>query len=313
MFVLIIQSCYDNFTMENIKISKACGLCTGCKNAIDTAIKFSTTENVTLFKEIVHNKNANGKLINLGIKTIDELSSATKDMFLILRAHGEPPETYNYLKSNDIKFSDCTCKTVYKIHELVNQYSSNGYKVIIIGKYGKNNGKMHPEVFGTVGWCKTAPVLIEDEDDIAKISGQHNDKFYLVCQTTFNESHADVLIEKINKICQQNQCELLINKSICYAQKSINMSSVELAKTSDIIIVVGGKNSSNSIELFNNVKQYTKSIFIEDIYAWKEELGRQNIKFDKNTNFGITAGASTLKEELLELQTLIETELKKKD
>ena len=78
------------------------------------------------------------------------------------------------------------------------------------------------------------------------------------------------------------------------------------------MIVVGGKNSSNSLELFNNLKNHTLTIFIENIKDWKNELISQNIPFSNETKFGLTAGASTLTEELLKLKELIEIELSKK-
>lgn len=297
--------------MENVKIADICGLCAGCKNAIETATKLSQTENVTLFKEIVHNKNVNQKLCNLGISIIDNLEQLQAGSHLVLRAHGEPPTTYEFLKTNNINYSDCTCHNVTKIHEQVLHFSEQGYKIVIIGKYGKQNNKFHPEVFGTIGWCQTEPILIEDEEDVLKLDEFQKDKFYLVCQTTFNEKKADELINRITGICSKTNSKLIVNKSICFAQKSINISSVNLAKNRDIMIIVGGKNSSNSLELFNNISSHAPSIFIEDINTWKDELTKQNISYNKNTKFGITAGASTLKEELSELKQLIESELKR--
>lgn len=292
--------------MEKIIISDVCGLCLGCKTAIDTAKEQSKTKKVVLFKEIVHNKNANKSLEDLGIATINSLDEANKNEHIILRAHGEPPETYKFLKENQIEFSDCTCKNVTKIHEMVKEFSENNYTIIIIGKYGKTLGKMHPEIFGTIGWCKNEPILVEDEEDISKITTSNQNKFYLVCQTTFNEKKADELIAKITEICGENKFKLVVNKSICYAQKAINNSSVNLAKNCDIMIVVGGKNSSNSLELFNNVSPFTKAIFIEDINTWHDEIVRCGYNFNKDTVIGLTAGASTLKEEFVELKKLIE-------
>ena len=298
--------------MATINISDVCGLCSGCKNAISSAKKLAQNKKTVLFKEIVHNKNVNQLLDNLGINTIEDLSLVKNNEVVVLRAHGEPPETYNYLKHNGITFVDCTCPNVTRIHEQVHEFSANGYKIIILGKYGKTNGKIHPEVFGTIGWCTSEPVLIEDEDDVLKIKTYPHEKFYLICQTTFNINKADKIIEKISKFCNTNNSELIINKSICNAQRAINLASIKLAKQSDVMIVVGGKNSSNSIELFNNIKTYTPSIFIENINDWKEALKQQNITFSSDTRFGLTAGASTLKEELLSLKTLIENELNKK-
>ena len=303
-------SSYQGEYMANITISNVCGLCAGCNRSIDMAKKASKQNKTVLYKEIVHNKNVNDMLSKLNIKIINDLSDAKPDELVILRAHGEPPETYNYLNEKKLNFLDCTCPNVTRIHDLVKEYSDRDYTIILIGKYGKHSGKIHPEVFGTIGWCATNPILIEDESDLEKLNLLKNSKLYLICQTTFNESKADHLINLIKTTCNINNNELIINKSICGAQKAINTASVTLAKTSDIMIIVGGKNSSNSIELFNNVKQYTKAIFIENINSWKDELISQNINFSRESKIGLTAGASTLKEELILLKNLIEQELK---
>ena len=133
-----------------------------------------------------------------------------------------------------------------------------------------------------------------------------NDKFYLVCQTTFNMDKADLLVAEIEKVVANNSSAVVVNKSLCNAQKTINMSSVELAKNRDFMIVVGGANSSNSRELYNNVSGYCPSVFIEDIHTYKDALVANNIEISADSKVGITAGASTRKEELVELKTLIE-------
>lgn len=297
----------ENF---NIVVSKVCGLCAGCKNAIDTAkSSLQNHQNVTLFKEIVHNKNVNRYLENLGIKIKDDIGEITADEFVILRAHGEPPETYKILKSKNIDFADCTCKNVKHIQDLAKEHSALGETIILLGKYGKHSGKMHPEVVGILGNISSRPILIEDEEDLEKLTASFDKKFFLVCQTTFNGRLADKIIEKAKHIIKVNGAELEVQKTICLAQQNINLFSEELAKNSDIMIVVGGKNSSNSLELYKNMQSITSSIFIENINDWKKELISNGLTFDKSTKFGLTAGASTRKEELFELKKLIEEDL----
>lgn len=294
--------------MENIKISQVCGLCAGCTRAIDTAVKeVESGKKVTIFKEIVHNKNVNSYLESIGAKCEESIENLTSDSVVIIRAHGEPPETFEYLKNKGIDFRDCTCLNVSKIHELVKEYSEKGYAVIILGKHKK---ALHPEVFGTIGWAKTDVVLIESSEDVEKLKELKNDKFYLVCQTTFNMKKADELISEIQDVINANNSELIVNKSLCLAQKTINEFSSKLATESDVMIVVGGSNSSNSIELFKNVSSICPSIFIEDIYSYKDALKDAGLEITRQTRVGITAGASTRKEELVELKKLIENDLK---
>ena len=184
--------------MENIKISQVCGLCAGCIRAIDTAVKeVESGKKVTIFKEIVHNKNVNSYLESIGAKCEESIKNLTSDSVVIIRAHGEPPETFEYLKNKGIDFRDCTCLNVSKIHELVKEYSEKGYAVIILGKHKK---ALHPEVFGTIGWAKTDVVLIESSEDVEKLKELKNDKFYLVCQTTFNMKKADELMDIIRLV-----------------------------------------------------------------------------------------------------------------
>lgn len=294
--------------MENIKISQVCGLCAGCTRAIDTAVKeVESGKKVTIFKEIVHNKNVNSYLESIGAKCEESIENLTSDSVVIIRAHGEPPETFEYLKNKGIDFRDCTCLNVSKIHELVKEYSEKGYVIIILGKHKK---ALHPEVFGTIGWAKTDVVLIESSEDVEKLKELKNDKFYLVCQTTFNMKKADELISEIQDVLKANNSELIVNKSLCLAQKTINEFSAKLATESDVMIVVGGSNSSNSIELFKNVNSICPSIFIEDIYSYKDALKDADLEITSQTRVGITAGASTRKEELVELKKLIEKDLK---
>jgi len=295
--------------MENVKISQVCGLCAGCTRAIDTAIKeIDNGKKVTIFKEIVHNKNVNAYLESIGAKCEESIENLKNDSVVIIRAHGEPPETFEYLKNKGFEIRDCTCVNVSKIHEQVKEYSEKGYKIIILGKHKK---ALHPEVFGTIGWSKTEVVLVESNEDVEKLNKFKNDKFYLVCQTTFNMKKADELISEIQDVLKANNSELVVNKSLCLAQKTINEFSANLARDCDVMIVVGGANSSNSIELFKNVNSICPSIFIEDIYSYKDALKEINFEITSKTKVGITAGASTRKEELVELKKLIESDLTK--
>ncbi len=291
-----------------IRIADVCGLCAGCKRAIiTTQEERKKGHKITIFKEIVHNKNVNNLLQNLGANTEEDINKLTNDGVVIIRAHGEPPETYNYLKDRNINFVDCTCFNVEKIHKGVENFYSLGYTIIILGKH-KN--KFHPEVLGTLGWAKNEAILVQDEEDLIKLNDV-NKKMYLVCQTTFNINKADVLIEKISDFAKEKNLDLIVNKSICNANILINNSSKELAKNCDVMIVVGGKNSSNTKELFNNIKTICPTIMVEDIKDYKHELMLNNILINLNSKIGITAGASTMREELFKLKGLIEKDYEK--
>ena len=291
-----------------IKFAEVCGLCGGCQRAFDTVIQsLQQNNNVTIFKEIVHNKNFNNILRAYGAVTKENLQDLTKKELVILRGHGEPPATYEYLKAKGIDYIDCTCPNVENIHKAVEKYSAQGYEIIFLGKH---KDKIHPEVEGTIGWSKTKVYMIQDQEDVDKLKNIKDKKLYLVCQTTFNMFTAEKLIDTIDTIAKKNNCELVVNKSLCSAQREINKSSQVLAKQVDVMMVIGGKNSSNSKELFNNVSTICPSIFIEDIYEYKQALKDANITLSRDSVIGITAGASTMKNELLALKKLIEKDYK---
>ena len=282
-----------------IKIAKICGLCAGSLMALKTVNeKIAEGKKVVLFKELLHNNIVMSNLLK-SAKLCESLENIKNDDYVIIRAHGEPKQTYDYLNKHNILYSDCICPNVKRIQCLVHTKSNAGYKVIIIGKYGQDKRPMHPEVYGLNGWCNNA-ILIEDESDLKKLKNINEENVLVVCQTTFNLKKATNLFKIIKELLKYKNLEIV--NTICNAQKSINSSSEELARNCDLMIVVGSKNSSNSVELYKNVSNYTNAIFVQDIPHLINELKAINItKFNNNYKIGITAGASTPKEYLEEM------------
>ncbi len=280
----------------NVLVSKTCGLCYGSNNAITkTRESLNTHKNVVLYKEILHNQNVINELEKSNARTVNELSDIKENDYVIIRAHGEPYSTYEYFKNNNISYLDCTCPNVTNIHNLVNKYNNLDYKIIIIGK------KNHPEVTGTKGWCNE-PIIIENEEDIENINTKF-DKYFLVIQTTFNKDKALELLDKIKNHLKDKVLEY--KNTICNAQKLINDDSIKLANEVDLMVVIGGKHSSNSIELYNNISKVKKAIFIENINELDTYIN--NDYFNGIKKIGITAGASTLKEDIIEVKRKLES------
>lgn len=299
---------------SNIFISEICGLCAGCKYAIKTAEDCKKKfENVTIFKDIVHNFNVNKRLKDLGIEFVYEKENLNPNSHVILRAHGEPPETYEFLQQKHIAFTDCTCANARKIHEAVKAFSDQGYQIVIIGKHGNSKATMHPEIVGTLGWCNGNGLVIENFDDLDKLKNIKSKKVYLVCQTTFNANKAKALVTEIEKIAKKQGFELTVNLSICSAQLEINRASCELAKQMDLMIVVGSEQSSNSVELAKNLSSYTKTVMLENVDDIETLLKNENIKISRQTKIGLTAGASVDKSELAILKSNLEKLLEKEE
>ena len=286
-----------------VEIAKECCLCFGAKRAVALAEEtLLQGKKVVLFKQILHNKTTTGKLLSLGAVQKENLADMQQGETVIIRAHGEGKATFDYFKKNGIEYVDGTCPNVKAINLLVQRKNNEGYKIIILGKYGKGGKDMHPEVAGTAGWCNK-PIFVEDEDDIKNISLEFP-KYFLTVQTTFSCKKADEMIAKIKSYLEKNGKEFAFRNTTCNAQRRINESSAQLAKKVDAMIVVGGKNSSNTKELFNNLKMLKTCFLVENLNDVKELVKAGN--FVNIQSIGLTGGASTVVEELEDIKAFLE-------
>ena len=274
---------------------KIYGTCAGANKAIETAYilkKENTNKNIYIYKEILHNPYIIKELEKDNIKCIDDLKTLTKDDILIIRAHGEPKETYDYLEKNNIEYYDATCTNVLKVHNIAIEKQKDGYKVIIVGK------KTHPEVIGTNGWINNEGIIIETKDDYKDLN--KNDKYFIVCQTTVSHKKLQELLNYMN----ENNISYEVENTICNAQKLIQTSSIALAEQMDIMFVIGGKESSNTKELYNLCNEVTKTYYFSDIKDFFNFIKKE--KYTLNTKIGFTGGASTPKEQIKEYANLLE-------
>ena len=273
---------------------KIYGVCQGANKAIKMAYKLKEEfkdKNIYIFKEVLHNQYVIDDLNKNGIKIVDDLDKVNKDNILIIRAHGEAKEVFEHLKKRNINYYDATCINVERVHKIVeNKYKD--YKIIIVGK------KNHPEVIGTNGWCENNAIIIENEEDYNKLN--HNDNYYIVCQTTISYD----TVNKLLKYMDKNKFTYTFENTICNNQKLIQTSSIKLAKDMDVMFVIGGKNSSNTKELFNECKKVCKSYFFSTIEEFYDFIKTQ--KYTSKTKIGFTGGASTSKNQIYEFAYLLE-------
>ncbi len=278
-----------------IYLPKIYGVCAGSKKAIDMCIllrKEYKNKKIYIYKELLHNEYVIKYLEKNSIECTNDLSKINKDDILIIRAHGESKKTFEYLKTKGIKWFDATCKNVIKVHETVESKYKEGYKIIIFGS------ENHPEVIGTNGWCNDEAIIIENKNDIKLLN--KSIKYYLVSQTTASYNKFIELI----KIMKNNNINFEYENTICMAQKIIQDSSIQTAKKVDVMFAIGGKNSSNSKELYECVSKVTPSYYFSNIKDFYEHI--KSKKYNLNMNFGFTGGASTLKCEIDEYIHLLE-------
>lgn len=262
-----------------IIISKHAGFCFGVERAINTALETIKNEEIVYsYGPLVHNQQVVDYLKDKGIITVDSIEDL-KDKevgAVIIRSHGLPKHTIEEIEKLGFKIVDCTCPFVKSVHKKVSEYSDKGYNISIIGD------KDHPEVIGINGWCNNAAYIVNTVEDANNL--EFMDKVCIVSQTTNN---IDKFTE-ISKIVENKANEAIIFNTICNATRLRQESAVELAKEVDAMIVLGGKNSSNTKKLADVSRVYNKNVYLIESIS---EISLQELnKFNK---IGITAGAST--------------------
>lgn len=273
-----------------ILVGKTAGFCYGVKRAVDGAKKEINEGKNKLYclGEIVHNKQVIEELEKQGIIFVDNICKVKNKA--IIRAHGVEKDVYDTAKKNNIEIKDYTCPNVLKIHEIVNEYSRNGYYIFLCGS------KKHPENIGTISYCNNKYSVIENENDvesgIKKFNETDSKKLLIISQTTYSlEKFAK--IENIIRDRIDEKTELIIKNTICKATEIRQKETFELSNKVDYMIIIGGKNSSNTRKLYEIAKQNCKnSISIET----EKEIDLR--KLDKTSKIGIMAGASTPKESI---------------
>ncbi len=280
-----------------IKIAKSAGFCFGVKRAVECVYdQIKENENlqekvqIYTYGPIIHNENVVEDLENHGVKVIDtekELKN-TKSGIVVIRSHGVSKHIYDIINENRLKLVDATCPFVKKIHNIVQEKSAAGMHIVIIG-----NDK-HPEVEGIKGWSVTKPTVIESEEEAEKFSINGDSDICIVSQTTFNYNKFNKLVEIISKKGYNNS----IVNTICNATSVRQVEAKEIAGTVDAMIVIGGRNSSNTQKLFEICKKECNNTYY---IQTADDLSK--VSLDGIRCVGITAGASTPNNIIEEVRT----------
>ena len=269
-----------------ILLAKSAGFCFGVQRAVDTAYKHADEKNVYTYGQIIHNEEVVGDLAKHGVKILedDELDQI-KDSKVIIRSHGAEKRVYDILEKNGNEIIDSTCPFVKKIHNIVMDECGKGHTVIIIG-----DGK-HPEVKGIMGWCMSEPVVIGTEEEAEKfvqscLNGEYkpSENISIVSQTTFNYRKFHNVVD----IIRNKLYNVTAYKTICNATSVRQREAQEIASKVDAMIVIGGRNSSNTQKLYEISKKEC-----ENTYYIQTLVDLDLTTFESVSRVGITAGAST--------------------
>ncbi len=257
-----------------ITVAKTAGFCYGVKRAVDHVYKQAETgEKTATIGPIIHNPQVIADLASKGVRAYDRVKDIPDGYTAVIRAHGVPQRVYDELEGRP--YIDLTCPFVAKIHKIVHEHHQKGYQIVIVGD------KKHPEVIGINGWCGDSAIIINSPDEQIDEDLSKKD-VCIVAQTTIKKNIFVQIVQILKKTCKST----LIFDTICSATRDRQEEAVELAKASDMMLVVGGRESSNTRKLFEIAKQYCKNTYHIETY---EEIPQKNTY----KKIGITAGAST--------------------
>ena len=270
-------------------VAKTAGFCFGVKRAVEKVYANVDKEHVYTYGPIIHNEQVVADLEKHGVKVVEEDTDLTQlsEGTIVVRAHGASRAEFDRLRECGMQIEDATCPFVSKIYRIVEEESKAGRTVIIVGNAA------HPEVRGIRGWSG------EDTYVVGSIEEANNlnilaKNISIVSQTTFNLKKFKEIVEIFEKKGYDIKC---LN-TICNATEVRHTEARQIASQVDAMIVIGGKNSSNTQKLFEICKEECSNTYYiqtaEDL-DYTAIRGMQRI--------GITAGASTPKNIIEEVQT----------
>ncbi len=292
-----------------VELAAKAGFCFGVKRAVDTVYREaeSGTSPVYTFGPIIHNEEVIADLEAKGVHMIQSLEEACAldGGTIIIRSHGVSKAVQEALKEAGLTVVDATCPFVKKIHKIVQEYSSKGYYILIIGSAD------HPEVEGIVGWAHSDQYrVIASEEEARSFQLPKTDKICIVAQTTFNHKKFQDMVEIIRKIeydemsTAENRIDFRIYDTICSATRERQEAASALARQVDAMIVIGGASSSNTRKLYEICAENCRNTYFIQT--------REDLEYSDFLRFGyvgITAGASTPNNIIEEVQKYVRCEL----
>lgn len=271
--------------MYGIETAKTAGFCFGVKRAIrlasDAAKQYGRAYT---FGALIHNEDAIHALEKSGVLVTESIDREHSP--LIIRAHGVAKSVYDEIAEKKLTVIDATCPFVEKIHRIAAEESANGADVLIVGD------RNHPEIIGILGHACGRAAAVKDEEELnelfktQKLFGEN--ALICVVQTTFDIGKW----AELKKIIKKHYTNVKFFDTICKATENRQREADELARRSDLMIVVGGQHSNNSRKLARICERHTRTVFVENAEQLRQS-GILSLLSSQDVKIGITAGAST--------------------
>ena len=286
-----------------VKVAKTAGFCFGVQRAVDKVYELigSCPDRLFTLGPIIHNEEVVNDLEKKGVRVAseDDLRQLPESSTVVIRSHGVGKEVYDHLEEYGLSYVDVTCPFVLKIHRIVEKESRAGAHIVIIGDPD------HPEVVGICGWCMGPYTVIRTEQDALDFVFPADKSICIVSQTTFNYNKFKDLVEILSKKRYDNTVLNILNilNTICNATEERQREAKSIAGEVDTMLVVGGRHSSNTQKLFEICKKEC-----ENTYYIQTPVDLDSDMFQCSSYVGITAGASTPKKIIEEVQEHVRIE-----
>ena len=276
-----------------VELAKSAGFCFGVEKAVNTVYEEAKNENEIVYTlgPIIHNEEVVKDMKKRGVEAVkmEDLASLQKGT-VIIRSHGVSRDVYNFVKNSGHRVVDATCPFVKKIHAIVSVQSGKGKTVVIIGNPD------HPEVMGIKGWGDENTYAVENIEQFINLGLKKDEEIIIVAQTTFNHKKFQEIIDKISLLGYDVRCF----NTICNATQERQAEAKKIASNVDAMIVIGDKKSSNTGKLVEICQEECKNtVFIQTL----EDLDYGALL--SVDSVGITAGASTPKHIIEEVQNIV--------
>ncbi len=263
---------------RTILLASPRGFCAGVDLAIgivELAIKRYGSP-VYVKHQIVHNPRVVADVERLGAITVEEVEEVPDDSVVVFSAHGSPPSDFEKAELKNLTVLDATCPLVTRVHNEAKKYAAEGRKVLLVGHSG------HQEVIGTTG--QASMELVDDRDGAELPDWDGDEEVAVLTQTTLSVRDTSTAINSI----RSKFGNVVVRNDICYATTNRQAAAMELARASDVVLVIGSKNSSNC----NRLKEVAEGEGVDSYLI----NGPDELNFDwleGKKRIGITSGAST--------------------
>ena len=266
----------------SIVVADTAGFCFGVNRAVNMVNKLlAAGKKVYTLGPIIHNKQMVDELASQGVEIAEKPEDVTNGATLVIRSHGVPLDVIDRINLLKLDYANATCPFVSKIHKIVNEASKKGKRVLIAGD------ENHPEVEGIRGNCISESHVFKNLDELKKLvksnNFDNNMDTIIVAQTTFSVEEWQNCLNFLKKVCTN----ATIFDTICNATSDRQKEAEKLSKSSDLMIVIGGRHSSNTVKLKDICEKNCKTFLIETA----DELPLNALK--EASCIGVTAGAST--------------------